>query len=169
MRKLLVIIAALALTLTGCASKNDESGYSAQETMFASMMIPHHQQAIVMSDLALSNTSNPDVLALAEQIKAAQEPEIAQMKKWGDVDTHSHMGHVMSGMLTDDEIETLKNSRDLEFDRLFLEGMIKHHEGAITMTEMIDESDNPEVRALAQTIVTTQRAEIDKMRALLTQ
>ncbi|MFM7776605.1 MAG: DUF305 domain-containing protein, partial [Actinomycetota bacterium] len=63
------------------------------------MMIPHHEQAIEMSELAFANTTNPDVLALAEQIRGAQEPEIELMKSWPGVDAMGHAGHTMAGML----------------------------------------------------------------------
>jgi uncharacterized protein (DUF305 family) len=101
------------------------------------MMIPHHQQAIEMSDLALEKSSDPDILALAAEIKAAQGPEIEQMTTWltqsgAPVDGGDHAGHMnMGGMLTDAEMKRLTSSTGSEFDRLFLEGMIIHHEGAI--------------------------------------
>lgn len=166
MRKMILALA-LALSLSGCATGENASPYSAKETNFASMMIPHHEQAIVMSDLALVNTTNPALLQLAQQIKAAQGPEIEQMRTWGDVDTEMHSGHVMAGMLTDEEIAQLKSAKGVAFDRLFLEGMIKHHEGAIMMAEMILDSKNPEVTTLAQEIITAQQIEIDLMKSLL--
>lgn len=157
----------LALLLTGCASTNLDSPYSAADTNFAEMMIPHHEQAIVMADLALTHTTNPEVLALANQIKSAQGPEIEQMKKWGNVDSDMHMGHMMAGMLDDDELADLDKAKEKEFDKLFLNGMIKHHEGAIMMAQMVIDSKNAEVSALARSIVTTQQAEIERMRAIL--
>ena len=167
MKRKIFALLAVALLLAGCASKKDSTGYSMQETMFASMMIPHHEQAIVMSDLALSKSTNPDVLELARGIKAAQAPEIEEMKSWGAVDTDMHSGHVMSGMLTDQELSELRAAQGEEFDRLFLEEMIKHHEGAITMTEAIVDSKNPEVAALANAIITTQKSEIERMKVIL--
>lgn len=157
----------LALLLTGCAPTNLDSPYSAADTNFAEMMIPHHEQAIVMADLALTHTTNPEVLALANQIKSAQGPEIEQMKKWGNVDSDMHMGHMMAGMLDDDELADLDKAKEKEFDKLFLNGMIKHHEGAIMMAQMVIDSKNAEVAALARSIVTTQQAEIERMRAIL--
>jgi len=80
----------------------------------------------------------------------------------------SHAGHMMDeGMLTDDEIEQLKSARGAEFNRLFLEGMIKHHQGAIQMAEMIIDSDNDEASQLGKNIVESQSAEIERMRQLL--
>ena len=146
------------------------SSYSSNDIMFAQMMIPHHQQAIVMSDIALKNSTNPDVLALAKQIKAAQAPEIEQMKAWLKAAGTSLMGAhgmAMEGMLTDSEISELKSATGVSFDKLFLQGMIGHHEGALTMISMIVDSDNAEARKLAKDIQTSQSAEIVKMKALL--
>ena len=135
--------------------------------MFAEMMIPHHEQAIEMSELALTNTTNPDVLALAEQIRDAQAPEIDLMKSWPGVDSMGHAGHMMMGMLDENKIEMLRATTGSDFDRLFLEGMIKHHEGAIDMAEMIIDSANPEVAQLGDSIIASQTAEIQAMKALL--
>jgi uncharacterized protein (DUF305 family) len=132
------------------------------------MMIPHHEQAIVMSDLALSKSTNPEILKLAQEIKDAQNPEIELMSNWAGVDASTHMGHTMMGMLSDEEIDELKVANGSTFDRLFLEGMIKHHEGAIDMAGMIDDSSNTEVAQLGKNIITTQRAEIALMKELLT-
>ena len=157
----------LLFALVGCASPSSNSGYSGQDIMFAEMMIPHHEQAITMSDLASSNSSNPAILELANRIKTAQAPEIEEMKSWPGVDASSHMGHQMNGMLSDDEIKELEESKGGEFDRLFLEGMIKHHQGAIDMAEMVVDSRNKEVAALASAIISAQRAEIAEMKSLL--
>jgi uncharacterized protein (DUF305 family) len=149
---------------------NTNSAYSANDIMFAQMMIPHHQQAIVMSDLALKTSTSPNVLALAEQIKAAQAPEIEQMKAWLKAAGTSLMGAhgmAMEGMLTDAEISALKGATGSSFDKLFLQGMIGHHEGALTMVSMIVNSDNSEARTLAQNIKTSQAAEIELMKVYL--
>jgi len=138
--------------------------------MFASMMIPHHSQAVTMSELALANTTNPEVLALATAIRDAQGPEITQMQSWLDQSDYSgtHAGHMdMGGMLSDEEIAKLAIAKGAAFDRLFLEGMIAHHEGAIEMAEMIKDSTNSEVKKLFNNIVSSQSAEIEAMKALL--
>jgi uncharacterized protein (DUF305 family) len=144
--------------------------YSDDELMFASMMIPHHSQAVTMSELALANSTNPDVLALATAIRDAQGPEITQMQSWLDESNYSgtHAGHMdMGGMLSDEEIAKLAIAKGAAFDRLFLEGMIAHHEGAIEMAEMIKDSTNSEVKKLFNNIVSSQSAEIEAMKALL--
>ena len=161
--KILGLIA-LVLLLVGCSSNTK---YSANDIMFAEMMIPHHEQAIEMSDMALSKSTNPEIIKLANEIKNAQEPEIQLMKSWEGVDASMHMGHTMMGMLDEQEIAYLKSATGKDFDRLFLEGMIKHHEGAIDMAGMIDDSKNPEVADLGKAIIDVQSAEIKVMQELL--
>ena len=167
MRKLVLFI--LASLLSGCVtSDSSNTSFSADDQMFAAMMIPHHEQAIQMSELAFLNSTDPEILALANEIKAAQDPEIEQMKSWGSSKMGSHAGHMMDeGMLTDDEMAQLKDARGAEFDRLFLEGMIKHHQGAIQMADMIIGSANEEAALLGKNIVESQSAEIERMRQLL--
>ena len=152
------------------ANITQSSPYDANDIMFAQMMIPHHQQAVAMSELALVNSQNPDILALAKQIKAAQAPEIAQMKSWlaaaGTTLMGAH-GMSMDGMLTDAELSDLKMATGANFDKLFLNGMIAHHQGALTMVEMITNSDNSEARKLAKNIKTSQSAEIELMKKYL--
>ena len=148
----------------------DSSGdYSMVDLGFAQMMIPHHEQAVEMSGLALEISTDPEILALATQIRDAQAPEIEQMQGWLDSSTGmmDHDMGTMGGMLSDAEIATLAASTGVEFDRLFLEGMIGHHEGAIKMAQMILDSQNPEVKALGEAIVSSQTAEIARMRDLL--
>ena len=182
---LLVLPAAL---LVGCSASNNSdfpaadphanhmmedsegSGFGAAEIMFAQMMIPHHQQAVEMAELVPRRSENPEILQLAKDIAAEQEPEIQQMQRWLDeAGAPSHMDHDMNmaGMLSEEELEQLANSSGDEFDRLFLEGMIKHHEGAIEMAKMILDSENEEAKALAEAIVSSQTAEIELMKELL--
>ena len=152
------------------SSDSSKSEYTGDDIMFAQMMIPHHQQAVEMSELALKNSNNPQVLKLAEQIKAAQEPEISQMKNWLSSAGQSLMGDHgmhMDGMLSDDEIEQLRQSAGKAFDKLFLAGMIAHHEGALSMVSMIEDSENEEAKTLAQNIKVSQSAEIDLMKRFL--
>jgi uncharacterized protein (DUF305 family) len=136
-------------------------------------MIPHHEQAVEMSELVLSNPdTSAEVSALAQQIKDAQDPEIATMTQWledwGAEPMTDHDGHEMDGMLSEDEIDDLAAATGPDVDRLFLTGMIAHHEGAITMaeTEVADGAD-PDAIALAEEIIATQQAEIDEMQEML--
>jgi uncharacterized protein (DUF305 family) len=161
----------------GMMGGSGSGAFSGIDVMFAQMMIPHHQQAVDMSDLALEKSSDPDVLALAKQIRDAQAPEIEQMQGWLDgAGSGSMMGHDPDdmgmgmgggGMLSESEMDALRAATGTEFDRLYLEGMIDHHEGALRMTQMIVNSDNPEVKALADAIITSQTAEIEYMKQLL--
>lgn len=176
--KRLFLLPLMVMVLAGCAVTSVDhdmmdmpsaasSGFSTTDLMFAEMMIPHHQQAVVMSNLALERSTNADVRALALQIRDAQAPEIEQMKSWGATG-EEHMGHTMQGMLSDDEMGALQAATGSTFDRLFLEGMIVHHEGAIDMAQMILASKHDEARTLGESIVSSQTAEIERMRSLLT-
>ncbi len=152
------------------SNENASGSYTDDELMFAQMMIPHHSQAVTMSELALANSTNPEILSLATAIRDAQAPEIKQMQDWLDQSDYSgtHAGHMdMGGMLTDEEIAELSSAKGETFDRLFLEGMIAHHEGAIDMISMIKNSTNSEVKKLYADILTSQSAEIETMKALL--
>lgn len=153
------------------------------DVMFAMMMIPHHAQALQMSDLLLGKTGiDPQVTALARQIKDAQAPEIAQMRgwlaSWGQpappTDAtmppldHGGSNHGHTGMMSQAELTQLQNATGADAQRLFLVGMTAHHEGAITMArDVLDEGSNAEVLALARSIVSSQQAEIATMRQLL--
>lgn len=151
-------------------NNESSSGFSTMDIMFAQMMIPHHQQAVDMSTLAETRSTDPEVLALAKQIKDAQGPEITQMTAWLDsAGAGMDMGHEMDmgGMLSQEQMTALSNASGAAFDKLYLQGMIGHHEGAIEMAQMISNSDNPEARALAEAIVTSQSAEIEKMKTML--
>ena len=182
----LVLVA--VLSVTGCAgmpmsmmnhgdtqvesaSGVNTSDFSGVDIMFAQMMIPHHQQAIDMSSLAVSRALSPEVKALASKISAEQGPEIEQMRSWlKAANAATEMGHQMSmdGMLSDAELERLTNASGEEFDQLFILGMIAHHEGAIEMAQMVVDSKNPEARELGTTVIKIQTLEIAELKALLT-
>jgi uncharacterized protein (DUF305 family) len=148
---------------------SQNSKYSQNEVMFAAMMIPHHEQAVTMSNMALTNTTNPKVLDLAQRIKAGQEPEIIQMNTWldGSYSMMDHSGHLMGGMLSDQDLEKLGTLKNKDFDEMFLTAMIEHHEGALQMTQMILNSSNNEVKTLADNIINSQTKEIAEMKELL--
>lgn len=146
------------------------------DVMFATMMIPHHQQAIEMSDMLLAKTGiSPELTNLARQIKAAQGPEITQMSGWlagwGANPSPSMMGmdHDMGGgMMSQADMDALEKATGDEAARLFLTGMIEHHRGAITMAkQQLANGQNPEAKRLAQQIIDSQQAEIETMTTLL--
>ncbi len=156
----------------GMNNSQSASDLEMNEYMFAEMMIPHHQQAVDMSDLALKKSTNPKILDIAQRIKSAQSSEIIQMQSWlGGKEANSmmsdHSGHSMGGMLTDEEFSKLESSSGVTFDTLFLEGMIVHHEGAIDMAQMIKETTTQEVNAFGLNVVEVQSEEIREMKEIL--
>ena len=167
MKRLFLVLVG-ALLLTGCASSSpSNSDYSADDIAFAEQMIPHHEQAIEMSEIALLNTTNPEILQIAQQIKDAQSPEIELMKSWTGVKASTHSGHLMEGMLSQSELSELRAAQGKDFDLLFLQGMIKHHEGAIVMAQDVANSKNQDVANLSASIIAAQKLEIATMEELL--
>jgi uncharacterized protein (DUF305 family) len=120
-----------------------------------------------MSEIALLNTTSPEVLQLAQEIKDAQSPEIETMMSWTGVKASMHAGHMMDGMLSESELSDLREAKNREFDLLFLKGMIKHHESAIVMAQEVANSRNKVVADLAASIIKAQQSEIAKMKELL--
>lgn len=175
----LVLAVATGCTITmgspvAPSSEQGDAAYSANDIMFAQMMIPHHEQAIELSDVALRLSESEDIVDVAQRIRAGQDPEIDEMRRWLDnsgsssmMEGHDMGAHGMSGMVSDADMASLESLVSPEFDVMFLELMIAHHEGALEMVTMIDDSANADVRALAQAITVVQRAEIDEMMALL--
>ncbi len=156
----------------GMNKSQSASDLEMNEYMFAEMMIPHHQQAVDMSDLALKKSTNPKILDLAQRIKSAQSSEIIQMQSWlGGKEANSmmsdHSGHSMGGMLTEEEFSKLESSSGVTFDTLFLEGMIVHHEGAIDMAQMIKDTTTQEVNEFGLNVVEVQSEEIREMKEIL--
>lgn len=185
--------AALALSavlaLSGCATGAGEESMpgmdhgssapsaeaSQADAMFASMMIVHHEQAIEMSDIVLAADGvDPAVTELAQQIKAAQGPEIEQLQGWltdwgvsPDDEGTSGMDHG-DGMMSEDDLAALQAADGTEASRLFLEQMIVHHEGAVEMAQVqVDDGSNPDAVELAQKIIDAQTEEIQAMKTLL--
>jgi uncharacterized protein (DUF305 family) len=161
------------------ASARSEDAFNDADVTFAQQMIPHHQSAIAMAQLAQGRAEDPRVLNLAGRIEAAQVPEIdtltGWLAEWGISDTGSTddgmggMDHG-EGMMSEQDMTALMNTSGAEFDRMFLEQMIEHHSGAVDMavTEVAD-GQNPDAIAMAETIRDTQNAEIAEMRQLLTE
>jgi len=192
--KLVGAALAAALVLTACGGDEDTAGtdvtsssapgttpsptsadqHNDADVTFAQMMIPHHAQAVEMSDLVLAKDDlGGDVAALAEQIKAAQQPEIDQMtgwlEAWGeDIPEMGGMDHPMNGMLSQQEVDAIGAATGSEAAILYLQSMKAHHEGAIAMAEdEVAEGSDPEAIALAETIIATQQAEIAEIDVLL--
>jgi uncharacterized protein (DUF305 family) len=152
------------------------AGYNADDVAFATNMIPHHQQAVDLSAMVPDRSTNAGLVALAQQISAAQQPEINVMKvflvQWNEnPDTNSgHAGHgnAMQGMVDAATMTKLESLTGAEFDKLWLESMIGHHQGAIEMAKAeIANGDNVDAKNLAKNIVTTQEAEIGQMKQMV--
>ena len=140
------------------------------EIMFAQGMIPHHQQAIDMSNMALKNGASPEVQKLAKEIIAAQGKEIGQLKYWltatkSSMTMDHHMG--MGGTLSKSDLIALKKLKGAKFDSAFLKAMIAHHEGALDMVSMLDRTKNSEAKKIAIDIRAGQSVEITLMKKLL--
>jgi uncharacterized protein (DUF305 family) len=150
------------------------------DVKFMQGMIGHHGQALEMVALVPSHTANDDLKKLALRIDVSQADEIKMMQHWLEVRgqqvpgmnaMHAHGAILMPGMLTADEMTRLAAARGPEFDRLFLEGMIKHHGGALTMVETLfaepGAGQDSEIFAFASDVDADQRMEIDRMGAML--
>lgn len=164
------------------ANATDLSGvqHTAADVTFMQGMIGHHRQAVEMSALVPSRTAREDLRLLAQRIDVSQADEISMMEEWlrarGQAvpDAHAQHAHgatLMPGMLTPEEMARLAAAKGAEFERLFLEGMIKHHDGAITMVRELftqpgagQESD---IFAFASDVDADQRMEIQRMSAML--
>ena len=169
---LLVVIFIPLLSQPATASSHASSlkNLDMNEIMFAQGMIPHHQQAIDMSNMALKNGASAEVKKLAKGIISAQQKEMSQLKYWLTATKSSMtMDHDMgmNGMIPQSELDKLSQVQDAAFDKLFLAAMILHHEGAIKMTSSILDSSNPDIKQLAENITKIQTSEIAEMKALL--
>lgn len=165
---------------TSAVTHADPAPHNQADTMFTQMMIVHHQGAVDMSKLAAERAQSPEVKSLAAKIEEAQGPEIQQMTEWlqawgepTDTGAHGH-GHMndpsmlMNGKTHEQVMTELRGLKGAEFDRAFLEAMIPHHEGAVTMSQdVLKNGQNPDVKALAQTIIDSQKREIDQMKTML--
>ena len=196
LRRLAAPMIAIALTATLAACGSDDTATSdsvaatdapsatgevtlnAADVEFAQGMIAHHEQAIEMAEIALdpATGASPEVIDLATRIQAAQDPEVELMTEWltaaGEpVAMDTSDGHDMSsmaGMMTADQMDEMAAMTGADFDQMWLEMMIAHHEGAISQSETVKaDGSNADVLLLADQIITAQQAEITEMQALL--
>ena len=200
LRAAALVAAALALVpvLTGCGGSGDDAEpasatqtapngdvYNGADVTFAQQMIPHHAQAIEMSDMIRGRDLSPEVEQLAAQIMAAQTPEIEAMTgwltAWGEEvpetmrdhanahgDGGQDIGQDMPGMMSSEEMDALESAPDAEFENMWLEMMVEHHEGAIDMaTAEQQDGEFAEAIALAEAIEAGQADEIAQMQDLL--
>jgi len=157
------------------------TSYSPDDAQFMRDMIPHHHQALEMAALVADRTNNPDLIDVAGRINAAQGDEIAFMQGWlaergepvPEPDAHHamHTSHAMAGMATPEQMAELAAAQGTDFDRLFLQLMIRHHEGAVKMVEKLVElpgsAYDPVLFEFTSEITNSQAAEIERMNALL--
>ena len=157
---------------------------SPKDVEFMQGMIHHHAQAVEMTDLIESRTENRNIRLIGQRISKSQLDEMAFMKRWLEVrgepavmaDMKGHSGHhdpvLMPGMLTPKQMDALKKAKGAEFERLFLEGMIQHHNGALIMVkELFDTAgagQDAQLFNFATDVDNGQRAEIRSMQTLLT-
>jgi uncharacterized protein (DUF305 family) len=179
---------ASAVVVSSCSKTEDHSAHAssaatssaqvavhnAHDVTFAQMMIPHHQQAVELSALVPERSTNPAVVKLAATISGEQQPEITAMKallvQW-DVDPNTASDHSdmpMDGMVDDATMARLQSLKGAEFDTLWLQSMISHHQGAIAMAGgEVAAGQSPDMITMAKNIVTAQQAEIDQMQQML--
>ena len=157
----------------GSGADADATAHNDADVMFAQMMIPHHSQAVEMSDILLAKQGvDPRVVKLATEIKAAQAPEIAQMQQWltsWGSPAMAPMNHdSMQGMVSASDLDTLRNAPGPEATKLYVTQMIAHHEGAIAMAqdEIANGQYGPAIE-MSHAIVESQQHEIDTMKSIL--
>ena len=199
-RLVLTLAAALSIETLGAAPQQStqpaepkarpdlvRQPYSEADVEFMAGMIPHHAQAVVMAGWAASHGARPDVRVLCERILVGQRDEIEFMRTWlrdrGETVPAANATHhrmkmngvehdmLMPGMLSPEEMERLDKARGAEWDRLFLTGMIRHHEGAIKMVDDLFESygalQDDDLYKFASDIYADQSTEIERMRKML--
>ena len=153
------------------SSSSSNANYTGADIMFLQMMIPHHQQAIDISNLAMKSSQDAELIELAKIIARDQAAEIKQMKAWlADAGASEDMGHSMDGMggmLSDEELTALSAATGKEFDVLWLKGMTGHHDGAIHMTQMIEDAQNADIKAFGTKVIKDQSEQIDQMKKML--
>lgn len=160
----LALLAGLAVTQTG--QKQSDSDFNRNDVMFMNMMIVHHAQAIEMAELSENRTSNEKILELSNNISEAQRSENRQMREWmNQLGYEAGNHHPMAGMATEDEMEQLRESNGSEYNQLFAELMIEHHQGGIAMAQnFYNSGQNTELREMQGKMIQAQQTEIEKMR-----
>jgi uncharacterized protein (DUF305 family) len=153
------------------------ANFNTADVQFAQMMIPHHQQAVQMAELATTRATDPEIKQLAAAIKVAQQPEIDTMTGWLTAwkqPTAQPGGHnmpgmgAMPGMMSEQDMTMLKGMSGVDFDRQFARMMIAHHNGAIQMARDVQKNgSNPDVKRLAVTIEQTQTTEVQQLQKIL--
>ena len=191
MKKTAILIGFLlvSLLLVACGGDEDGSGggsaqgqFNDADVTFATGMVPHHEQAVEMAQMATEQVASDETASLARDIEAAQGPEIEQLRGWledwgqdvpsGSMD-HDEMGHGTGsssapGMMSESDMTALAEASGALFERMWVEMMIEHHKGAVQMakTEVAD-GEHPGAIGMAERIIETQEAEISQMERML--
>ncbi|MEU5942778.1 DUF305 domain-containing protein [Micromonospora sp. NPDC047548] len=143
------------------------------DVRFVTMMIPHHEQALVMARLVADRGENPQLKIIADRILAAQEPEIKTLETWLtdrglDRKSGGRHQHSMAGMQSTEALNLLTAARGAEFDRMFVTMMIEHHQGAVDMAgEVLGLGTDGIINEMASSVTVEQGAEINRMREAL--
>jgi uncharacterized protein (DUF305 family) len=185
-----------ALVLTSCSGSDEHTGthpteesvstaqppgFNADDHTFATTMIPHHEQAIELAAMVPEHSTDPELIALAAKISAEQEPEIKALRvflvQWDENpednashgDDGDHGGHgAMTGMVDEATMAKLQSLQGAEFETLWLQSMIGHHEGAVEMAKAeVANGQNEDIKRMAQTMIDAQQAEITEMNQML--
>lgn len=163
-----------ARTAPAGQGKPDPDRYNSMDVWFVRMMVPHHTQALQMAELAAQHASDTGVRALADRVRASQVPEIQVLRGWlaarrlGLDDPGAGHDHAaMPGMQSDAAMRRLSDARGADFDRLFVEMMTAHHQGAIEMADdLLRVGVDTTIHQFATSVAVEQGAEIDRMRGL---
>jgi uncharacterized protein (DUF305 family) len=168
-----------SMTTSAAPGAGQSGQHNQQDVMFAQMMIPHHQQALEMAETAKTKATMPEVKKLAADIEKAQDPEIKQMTGWLNswgvaaptpgMSGMDHGGHGgMEGMMSEEDMARLEKLSGTAYDKAFLEMMIEHHQGAVSMAKTEQASGQfPPAKNMAASIIKSQTAEIATMQGLL--
>ena len=168
MKKSLIGAVLGMLFIAACSSTSTNN---AADVTFARDMVPHHEQALEMAKLVPDRSGDDQVRRLAQRVEKAQDPEITQLnawlEEWGEK-PDGHAGHDMAGMMSHDDMAKLEKASGAEFDRMWLEMMVEHHEGAVEMARTeLENGQDADAKKLAQAIIDGQQQEITEMKDLL--
>ena len=176
LKNLAVVGSIFLVSCSGGSAAQDGESWNKADQKFVQEMIPHHEQAVTMSEMVNKTEVSSELADLASEIIKTQAAEIEQMQsflnEW-EVKSDPHSGHKMSGdeshgMMTDEDMDTLNNSSGAGFEKMWLTMMLAHHNGAVKMAEtVIAEGKDSRVKTLAQNIIGAQQKEISLIKSLL--
>lgn len=164
------------LALTGCTESRapENASFNEADLKFVEQMIPHHQQAVQLADLAETRAEDEEVRSIAMDISFIQAIEVEELQGWlldwgisHGTDDHDDHGD-MAGMLTDEELQSLDAASGTDFDLLFSQLMVKHHEGAIDAARsVLNDGKSADVKGFAESVIETQTAELEELQSII--